>query len=146
MIQAYSFDRPTLEHTELSLILTAPSGHLAERFRRSCVFTSRSRSTMRVIVILLAALLALSSISASAQPRRRQPRRQPQAQPTGEEAAAIPTLRDLDTIVPRLSSANPDEVREAIDLLSVIDHPDVIPHLATLLRSGQPDPITDRAI
>jgi HEAT repeat protein len=100
---------------------------------------------MRVIVILLATLLAIPSI-ASAQPRRRQPRQPRAAQPQDAEAGAIPTLRDLGTIVPRLSSANPDEVREAIDLLSVIDHPDVIPPIATLLRAGQPDPITDRAL
>jgi hypothetical protein len=38
------------------------------------------------------------------------------------------------------------EVREAIDLLSVIDHPDVIPPIAELLRSGQSDAITDRGL
>ncbi len=56
------------------------------------------------------------------------------------------SLRDLDRIVPKLQSPNPDEVREAIDLLSVIDRPEVVPPLAELLRAGQPDAITDRAL
>lgn len=62
------------------------------------------------------------------------------------EAADAPTLRDLDEIAAQLDHEDPDKVREAVDLLSVIDHPKVVPHLAELLRSGQPDPITDRAL
>ncbi|MEM9189966.1 MAG: HEAT repeat domain-containing protein [Myxococcota bacterium] len=62
-----------------------------------------------------------------------------------EEIADAPTLADLEGIAARLSGS-PDEVREAIDLMSIIDHPDVIPHLERLLRSGQPDAITDRAL
>ncbi len=57
-----------------------------------------------------------------------------------------PTLRDLERIAARLHASHPDEVREAIDLLSVIDHPRIVPFLAELLRSGQPDAITDRAL
>ncbi len=60
--------------------------------------------------------------------------------------APAPTLADLDSILPKLHSQNPDEVREAIDLLSIIDKPAVIPHLAELLRSGQPNAITNRAL
>lgn len=63
-----------------------------------------------------------------------------------EQGAPAPTLSDLTEITPRLQSANPDEVREAIDLLSIIDRPEVIEPLADLLRAGQPDPITDRAL
>lgn len=97
--------------------------------------------------ILLAALLLLSAlVPDSADAQRRRGRRAQQQAESGEPAAPAPTLADLDQIVPKLSSANPDEVREAIDLLSVIDRPEVIPHLAELLRKGQPDPITDRAI
>jgi hypothetical protein len=102
---------------------------------------------MRVLLSVLVVMFAFASV-ASAQPtktKRRGGRQQQQPAADGETEAA-PTLADLDTIVPRLSSANPDEVREAIDLLSVIDRPEVVPHLATLLRSGQPDPITDRAL
>jgi HEAT repeat protein len=94
---------------------------------------------LRVLIVLLLASFALPSF---ADAQRRRNRRQNQ----GEEQAAQPTLADLDTIVPKLSSENPAEVREAIDLLSVIDRPEVVPHLANLLRSGQPDPVTDRAL
>ena len=63
-----------------------------------------------------------------------------------EGKARPPRLADLARIAARLHSKDPDEVREAIDLLSVIDHPRIVPYLADLLRSGQPDPITDRAL
>lgn len=87
--------------------------------------------------ILFSALLVVST--AAAQPRRG-------AQSEDEPARPQVTLADLDEIVPKLQSANLDEVREAIDLLSVIDHPRVVPHLADLLRSGRPDAITNRAL
>lgn len=85
----------------------------------------------------------LAPVGADAQRRGR--RAQPAAEaeePTGPQ----PTVRDVATIAARLDSSNPDEVREAIDLLSVIDHPSVVPHLATLLRSGRSDEVTDRAL
>lgn len=90
---------------------------------------------------------ALSPSDADAQ-RRGTPRRRPAAdseqaaEPTGPQ----PTVRDIDTIAARLQSHDADEVREAIDLLSVIDHPSVVPHLAELLRSGRSDEVTDRAL
>ena len=64
----------------------------------------------------------------------------------GESSAPAPTIRDLDEIAARLQSSDSDEVREAIDLLSVIDNPRVIPPLAELLRSGRSDEVTDRAL
>jgi HEAT repeat protein len=64
----------------------------------------------------------------------------------GNGGEPTPSVADLDEITPQLDSSDPEKVREAIDLLSVIDDPRVIPHLAELLRSGQPDPITDRAL
>ncbi len=106
----------------------------------------RASYTWAVIGLLFAAATLLSPASADAQ-RRGAPRRAPRATPTeGEPTGPAPTVADLGEIVPRLSSSNPDEVREAIDLLSVIDHPNVVPPLAALLRSGQPDAITDRAL
>lgn len=57
-----------------------------------------------------------------------------------------PSVADIEDIASRLDSESDAEVREAIDLLSVIDHPKVIPPLTKLLRSGQPDAITDRAL
>ncbi len=97
----------------------------------------------RASVIFLLAVLASTPSFASAQ-RRRPPR--PPAAPAGESVAAAPTLADMTTIVPKLQSASADEVREAIDLLTVIDRPEVVPPLAALLRSGQPDAITDRTL
>ena len=106
------------------------------------------------LTAMLLTALAPSSAEAQRAPTKRSPRRAPQTQDAdapreGEAegpAAPTPTIADLDEIVPRLSSTNPDEVREAIDLLSVIDRREVIPPLAELLRSGQPDAITDRAL
>src|SRR5689334_15951424 len=98
--------------------------------------------------VSLLALLALPSL-ALAQRQQHPPNRphggggQENTMAAGEAAAPAPTLGDMATIVPKLHSANQDEVREAIDLLTVIDRPEVVPPLAELLRSGQPDAITD---
>jgi len=99
--------------------------------------------------VLLALGLALAS-PASAQRTPRTPRRgrphATDAAATGEPTAPAPTLEDLGTIVPRLQSANPDDGLAAIDQLSVIDDPQVVPPIVALIRSGQPDAITDRAV
>lgn len=106
------------------------------------------------LVATLATLLAAATAEAQQRPTKRTPRRAP----TGTAAAAsaegqtegaptpAPTIEDLADIVQRLHSRNVDEVREAIDLLSVIDRREVVPPLVELLRSGQPDAITDRAL
>jgi HEAT repeat protein len=91
----------------------------------------------RVLFLLLLVSFALPSLADAQNRRARQA-----AEPVGD----VPDIGDLESILPKLSSDNADEVREAIDLLSVIDRPEVIPHLATLLRSGQSDPITDRTL
>lgn len=98
----------------------------------------------RALALLVVPLIVWTSATQTADAQRRR-QRQPRQDDSAETTPA-PTLADLASITPRLESANPDEVREAIDLLSIIDHPDVIPHLAQLLRAGQPDPITDRAL
>ena len=90
------------------------------------------------ISILFTALFVLSA-AVAAQPRGSRAQ-------DDEPSRPQVTLADLDEITPKLQSANLDEVREAIDLLSVIDHPRVVPHLAELLRSGRPDAITNRAL
>jgi len=92
-------------------------------------------------VITAGALLLVAPTDAEAQRRRR---RAPAD--TSEAAGPQPTVRDVATIAARLESGTTDEVREAIDLLSVIDHASVVPHLATLLRSGRSDEVTDRAL
>lgn len=111
------------------------------------------RTTMILAAVGLAAALLAPTAAAQRAPTKRPPRRSPEAQPAGPHegqaegpAVPAPTIEDLETIVARLRSTSPDEVREAIDLLSVIDRREVIPPLAELLRSGQPDAITDRAL
>lgn len=104
------------------------------------------------VVALTVTLLAPEG--ALAQPRTpRTPRRgRPQAGQTsedtvsGEAVAPAPTLEDLNTIVPRLSSSNTDDVLAAIDQLSVIDDAAVIAPIVTMLRAGQPDAITERGL
>ncbi|MEO0326237.1 MAG: HEAT repeat domain-containing protein [Myxococcota bacterium] len=56
------------------------------------------------------------------------------------------TLNDLEEIAPRLESADSNEVREALTLLSLIDRPEVVPPIAAMLRRGQPDVVTDEAL
>ncbi len=107
---------------------------------------------MRLTVFsCVVALTLLVGSAASAQPRTpRTPRRgRPQTSETvasGEPAAPAPTLEDLATVVPRLQSADPDEVMAAIDQLSVIDDPAVVAPLVAMLRAGQPDAITERGL
>lgn len=93
--------------------------------------------------------------AAAAQPQKRPPRpqqrRAPQAQqPSENQELSEPrvelTVADLETVLPKLTSTNPDEISEAIDLLAVIDHPRCVPPLADLLRSGPTDHISDRAL
>lgn len=105
-----------------------------------------------LFLILLAAAVAIP-VAADAQNRPRAPRggRTPahraNAEGQGEDPTGpLPTVSDLPTIIPRLHSANPDEVREAIDMLTIIDRPEVVAPLAELLRSGQTDAVTDRAL
>lgn len=95
----------------------------------------------RLLVLLIIGSFVVPATVEAQRRRRRAPAAQAE-DPTGP----IPTIADLEEIVPRLASANPDEVREAIDLLSVIDRPEVVPHLAALLRSGRADAVTDRAL
>ncbi len=89
--------------------------------------------------------LGLSAASADAQQRRAPARRR--AQPTeAVEGGPAPTVEDLPTISARLRSANADEVREAITLLTIINDDAAIAPLSELLRSGQNDVITDAAL
>lgn len=91
-------------------------------------------------------------VSAAPLEAQRRPRPRPQMSEEGDETASFapagaqPTVRDVQAIAARLDSAQPDEVREAVAMLSVIDHPSVIPHLAAMLRSGRSDEVTDDAL
>lgn len=107
------------------------------------------RTTTILAALGLGALLLLPSAAlAQRAPTKRTPRRAQQSREGAQDGPTqpAPTIADLGEISARLHSANPDEVREAIDLLSVIDRREVVPPLAELLRSGQPDAITDRAL
>jgi len=103
------------------------------------------------LTTLLCTALALTAVlasSADAQPRGRTPARR-RAQPaaeTVEGGGPAPTIEELPVIVGRLRSANVDEVREAITLLTIINDRAAIQPLAELLRSGQSDLITDAAL
>jgi HEAT repeat protein len=105
----------------------------------------RSTTVFAALVALLA-LFVCAGTEAQRRPTRRPSRPQQEVQTADGATIPAPTIEDLDQIVPRLRSANPDEVRQAIDLLSVIDRREVIPPLVELLRSGPPDAITDRAL
>jgi HEAT repeat protein len=93
---------------------------------------------------LLVFLLALSAATAVAQPARRAARR-PAANADAPAAPRV-TMADLESILTRLRSNDADQVREAIELLTILDAPEVVPPLAELIRAGQSDVITDRAI
>jgi HEAT repeat protein len=104
----------------------------------------------RTFISVVVALVLAAPALASAQPRTPRPPRRghPPATTaaTGEPLAPAPTIEDLSTIVPRLQSTNTDDVLNAIDELSVIDDPRVVPPLVAMIRAGQPDAITERAI
>lgn len=108
----------------------------------------RLRSSVTpILCVLLLTTPAIFAGSVEAQARRA--RRAPAAATEaggGEAAAPALTVRDLPTVLPRLSSDNADEVRAAIDQLTVISDAQCVPPLADLLRSGQPDAVTDRAL
>lgn len=106
---------------------------------------------MRYSLMLTSALalaLGLTTTAVGSASAQRRPRRTAPA--TGERSdaptAPVLTVRDLPTVLPRLSSTSPDEVRAAIDQLIVIDAPECVAPLADLLRAGQPDAVTDRAL
>lgn len=99
----------------------------------------RGPSPIALLALAVAFLTTLTPGEVEAQRRRR-------GQAASEPTAPEPSLRDLEEIAAQLRSRNPDEVRGAIDLLSVIDHPRVVPPLTELLRSGRSDEVTDRAL
>jgi len=100
--------------------------------------TNRTPRWASTALLCLLVLSFVSPADAQARPRR--------GAGAGESTAPALTVRDLPTVVPRLRSANPDEVRAAIDDLTVIGAPQCVPPLVALLRSGQPDAVTDRAL
>jgi hypothetical protein len=105
------------------------------------------RAPWTLVCTAIALALGLTAASADAQQARRAPARR-RGQPTEavEGGGPAPTVEELPVIAARLRSANADEVREAITLLTIINDDDAIAPLAELLRSGQNDSITDAAL
>lgn len=102
------------------------------------------RAPWTLLCTALALTLGFSSATADAQQARA--RRRAQSTESVEGGAAAPTLSELPAIAARLRSANADEVREAITLLTILNDAGAVPPLAELLRSGQNDAITDSAL
>ncbi len=95
---------------------------------------------VRTILSSILIVASLWGVANSADAQRR--RRRAQADTT----AQAPDIGDLETIVGQLQSADQDQVREAIDMLAAMDREEVVAPLAELLRAGQSDAITDRAL
>jgi hypothetical protein len=102
------------------------------------VVTSMKQSTGRAAALAIVAVGMLSTAGAEAQ-RRGEPAE-------GDSRRPTVTVAQLDTVTPKLESADADEVREALDLLVAMDDARVVGPIAELLRSGRRDRITDRAL
>ena len=102
-------------------------------------------------LLIVVALLQSQSVVYADEPRRA-PARGPAHHPAvaapaaGEAPIPVPTMAELPAIVAKLKSSDTNQVREAIDQLTVLDSAEAIAPLAELLRSGQPDALTDRAL
>jgi HEAT repeat protein len=94
----------------------------------------------RTAIVLALAALSAAPVAAHAQRRR-----------GGARPGAAATMRPEETLSPReareaLRSDDPERVIAAIDSLTVLGTPDVVPPIVELLRSGPPDRITDYAV
>jgi len=98
-----------------------------------------NQSRGRLAALAIVALGLLSAAGAEAQRRGAEPAE-------GDSRRPTLTIAELDTVTPQLQSADPDEVREALDLLVAMDDARVVEPIAELLRSGHRDRITDRAL
>ena len=104
---------------------------------------SMKRSNLRARASAAGVLLVLAFAATGAEAQRGRRAAEPAE---GDSRRPTVTIADLDTVTPKLESANADEVREALDLLVAMDDARVIPPIAALLRSGRRDRITDRAL
>lgn len=96
-------------------------------------------ASRRLASLAVAGLLTLLAATSVAEAQRRT-RRAADAEEPGV------SLSDLEEVSARLNGEDAQQVREAIELLSVIDDPAVVPPLVELLRSGREDAIVDRAL
>lgn len=94
---------------------------------------------MRRTALVLA--LVVSAASGLVHAQRRRP-----ARATGAAADRPPEILSLREAREALSSSDPERVILAIDSLTVIGTPEVVPPIVQLLRSGPPDRITDYAV
>ena len=90
-------------------------------------------SRLSAASVSLAALAALSPVSAQPRPRT----------PVTAAASRPLTLREA---TQRLQSADPDEITEGVDALTRIGTADAVPPLVNLLRSGLPDDLLDLVV
>ena len=104
----------------------------------------RFATTLVATTLALAPLLAAPSAAEAQQQRPR--RRAAAAAQTVDGAGPTPTMAEFDAIVARMQGTNPDEVRESITLLTILNDPAAIAPLSALLRTGQTDVITDAAL
>ncbi len=88
---------------------------------------------------VMVGLVTLGAVGLAARESAAQPTR-----PAATQAAQrAPTLREA---VQRLQSANPDEVSEAIDALTRIGTPEVVPPLVALIHQGLPDALLETVV
>lgn len=88
---------------------------------------------------VMVGLVTLGALGLAARESAAQPTR-----PAATQAAQrAPTLREA---VQRLQSANPDEVSEAIDALTRIGTPEVVPPLVALIHQGLPDALLETVV
>ncbi len=104
---------------------------------------SMKRSNLRDLARAVGICLALAFVATGAEAQRGRRAAQPEE---GDSRRPTVTIAQLDTVTPKLESADADEVREALDLLVAMDDARVVPPIAALLRSGRQDRITDRAL
>ncbi len=99
-----------------------------------------------LLLLFIGLSLALTPNDVAAQRARGAGRRAPATPAASDGEGPAPSIEELPAIIARLRSANADEVREAITLLTILNDERGVTPLAELLRSGQPDSITDAAL
>ncbi len=88
---------------------------------------------------VMVGLVTLGAVGLAARESAAQPTRPAATQP----AQRPPTLREA---VQRLQSSNPDEVSDAIDALTRIGTPEVVPPLVALIHQGLPDDLLETVV
>lgn len=101
------------------------------------------RARSRLVACSVLGSAALLAATAVAQPR---PRPTPNRNPVGVQNAGPQRRLTLQEATQRLHSANPDEVSEGLDALTLLGTPQVIPPLVELIHSGVSDGVLDTVV